>query len=422
MFDLSALPLPTALQPAPAMQAVMPEITAESAGVAASPAPTPGFGALLALQSAAPAPAIALPESGKILPDPATARLLPPSQIERKGLQRLPEEETEADAALPTEEPQQDMLVPDMAILSAIFAAPDRLPPANASVPDAVATTTSDQRALVAVPQASAAPANIPQATVALASTAQIELLPAARPGKQHASEVAVAGNIEASSELAAASASSAATRRRAPLQRMPTAPEAASPPTVATLATRSQQAQAVTHHERLGTETPEPEAVGLLVPVQPSPTEPQAPASSRTEPAPARVDFATLVDTLARAREEASPHAIHASVTHAEFGRVSLRFERDEDNGLSVAMSSADPGFARAVSAAADASPASNETAGQAPRQQSSADARTSQGEGQRHQPQDEQARQRPATNAAPRHASAEQASTGRDTRDIYA
>lgn len=77
-------------------------------------------------------------------------------------------------------------------------------------------------------------------------------------------------------------------------------------------------------------------------------------PASPR--PAPQRVDVTTLVDTIARARDDAaSATPVAVALTHAEFGKVSLRF-RNEDDGLSVSMSSADPGFAPAVAAAGQA------------------------------------------------------------------
>lgn len=63
--------------------------------------------------------------------------------------------------------------------------------------------------------------------------------------------------------------------------------------------------------------------------------------------------DFAGLVDRLVQARETAMPHTLHAAITHADFGEVQLRFEQN-DSGLSVAMSSADPAFARAAQSAA--------------------------------------------------------------------
>ena len=63
--------------------------------------------------------------------------------------------------------------------------------------------------------------------------------------------------------------------------------------------------------------------------------------------------DFAALVDRLVEARQAAVPQAIHAAVTHSDFGQVSLRFDQDA-NGLSVSMTSADPDFANAVQATA--------------------------------------------------------------------
>jgi len=61
--------------------------------------------------------------------------------------------------------------------------------------------------------------------------------------------------------------------------------------------------------------------------------------------------DFSALIDRLVAAREAAGPQAVAVSVAHADFGQVHLRFRQDEA-GLSVAMASADPAFARAASA----------------------------------------------------------------------
>lgn len=63
--------------------------------------------------------------------------------------------------------------------------------------------------------------------------------------------------------------------------------------------------------------------------------------------------DFATLVDRLVEARDAAMPQAVKAAIHHADFGQVSLNFQTD-DNRLTVSMTSADPGFAPAVQAAA--------------------------------------------------------------------
>ncbi len=79
------------------------------------------------------------------------------------------------------------------------------------------------------------------------------------------------------------------------------------------------------------------------------------APATSiAASPAPA--DYAALVDRLLEARAVAQSNAPGASVQtaidHAEFGQITLRFEPSRD-GLSVNMTSRDPGFAPAAQAA---------------------------------------------------------------------
>jgi hypothetical protein len=81
-------------------------------------------------------------------------------------------------------------------------------------------------------------------------------------------------------------------------------------------------------------------------------------PAIASTASAPVlRHDFAALVDRLTEARDIAlsgqSPQTVHAAIAHEVFGAVSLRFEAGSA-GLSVALASADPDFARAVQAAA--------------------------------------------------------------------
>jgi hypothetical protein len=64
------------------------------------------------------------------------------------------------------------------------------------------------------------------------------------------------------------------------------------------------------------------------------------------------RQDFAALVDRLVEARSASAPQSTHASLVHAEFGQVSLQFQQDGSD-LTVAMSSADPDFARAAQSA---------------------------------------------------------------------
>lgn len=61
--------------------------------------------------------------------------------------------------------------------------------------------------------------------------------------------------------------------------------------------------------------------------------------------------EFSALIDRLSAAREALVPQSVAITLAHQDFGPVRLRF-RSEESGLSVAMSSADPGFARAAAA----------------------------------------------------------------------
>lgn len=75
---------------------------------------------------------------------------------------------------------------------------------------------------------------------------------------------------------------------------------------------------------------------------------------AAATAPANAeRVDFTQLVDTIARAREHAGSPMVQATLSHAEFGAVAMKFRHDGD-ALAVSMTSADPGFAAAAAGAA--------------------------------------------------------------------
>ncbi|MBC2665950.1 flagellar hook-length control protein FliK [Novosphingobium flavum] len=83
--------------------------------------------------------------------------------------------------------------------------------------------------------------------------------------------------------------------------------------------------------------------------------------AAPAVSPSPSGHDFAALVDRLIAARDAARPEGVSIALQHAEFGRVSLQFRQDEQ-GLSVAMSAADPAFAQAVQQAIPAASASAE------------------------------------------------------------
>ena len=81
------------------------------------------------------------------------------------------------------------------------------------------------------------------------------------------------------------------------------------------------------------------------------------APAS-----APARHDFAAMIDRLFEARDMAGAQPVAMTLRHDDFGAVSLNF-RSSDNGLTVTMASADPDFARAVNAAGAPASASSQS-----------------------------------------------------------
>ena len=72
--------------------------------------------------------------------------------------------------------------------------------------------------------------------------------------------------------------------------------------------------------------------------------------ASNPGDEASALVD--RLVEARAAAQGGSTAQSVQASVTHSEFGKVSLQFDRDP-GGLSVSMTSADPGFAAAAKSA---------------------------------------------------------------------
>lgn len=181
----------------------------------------------------------------------------------------------------------------------------------------------------------------------------------------------------------------------------LPVADEAASSP----LIVPAQPRKAITAFE--GTAAPTPTAPQLMFAVA------EAPASSPAAvaaPNPGRAarphDLATLVDRLVEARDTAravqAPQTVSASLTHTDFGDIAIRFEHG-GRALSVALSSPDPDFARAVQAAAPTAQAqapnidSNAAAGrQDPASQQQAGSPS--GQSQQSQGQQPQAQQPPA------------------------
>lgn len=97
------------------------------------------------------------------------------------------------------------------------------------------------------------------------------------------------------------------------------------------------------------------------IAPAASGPVVTSAVSAPVTAPVPSAIaaphDLATLVDRLVEARQAAAPQTVAATITHGEFGRVGLSFQQD-GGSLAVSMTSADPGFAPAVQAAAASVP----------------------------------------------------------------
>ena len=329
------------------------------------------FEALLALQTA-PAPAAifaALPAApirqpgGKTLPDtalPVAANSNPAATPPGATDDSL----TSSDMPPPISENlpiAYTFVLPDPALMSAIFAAPQRLAPQPEAVtptettpPVAAATTPAsppEDADIVPAIRNSAAARIILQhpaaAAIAVARTTIFELEPTPVPAP--VSERPEGAVSPAPVTLAATAMIAQRTPRPAtPAQATATIPEPSADQPVPLAMRETDPAQPLEA-------APEPAAPIIQSHTSTAPQQDAAPAA-RAEPRAERIDFETLVEALSRAREEASPNTVRASINHAEFGRVSLRFENDDKGALQVAMNSADPGFARAVTASNEA------------------------------------------------------------------
>jgi hypothetical protein len=91
--------------------------------------------------------------------------------------------------------------------------------------------------------------------------------------------------------------------------------------------------------------------SAGTAVAPSTTATGPATPSAPQNGP-----DMAALVDRLVEARAAArsglGTQSVQAAITHADFGKVSLRFDQNDD-GMSVSMASNDPAFAPAARAA---------------------------------------------------------------------
>ncbi|MFY7838288.1 MAG: hypothetical protein ACOVQ0_18605 [Novosphingobium sp.] len=411
MTDLSALSLQTALTPV-----AMPTVAAplEKAGNpaelgAGSGTPTPpSFDALLALMTTtqaatSQAAGAILPESGKTLPEAAIAVApLPLANLPQAALLKVnparptqptdtatdvaadPLAEVVDENAVPSDGEAEVATQPDIALFTAIFAAPDRLAaPAAQTEPNSAASPQLPVAtpASPATPAPGTAPATPATVAAAIASTAQIELAPTSRTTATPVT-ARVASPSAAEQAAPAAPAVAPATTLAATLQTADTAPATPNATPVTSDASIAPESSEVSPRKQAAS-APEAAKLQLAEALTPSTVFTEAPVqadnqpvsgAARSETKAERIDFATLVDTLARAREEASPRTVNVAVTNTDFGRVSLRFDRN-DNGMAVAMSSADPGFARAVSASADAAATSADTRN--PNSQAQGDAR---------------------------------------------
>lgn len=281
----------------------------EAAAITPSPAPAtadalPAHVAALGKQAAAIAPKAAA-RNGTALP--ATGKALPPGNI--------PATDATKDDAVPADEAAPAQASADAAAIP-VGAVP--LPLALLPMPHRTAMTQgNEQRRFAPAPQDragprdEAAPAASPAVARNTADTAHRIAIPA----------IAVAEGLQVGGAKGQAPFAAALTLRDAP---------AAAP------AGTEMTASLVSFT-----------AAPLDAPVAPAPSL----AALPTREAPQ--DFAALVDRLVQARETAMPQTLHAAITHADFGEVQLRFEQD-NGGLSVSMSSADPAFARAAQSAA--------------------------------------------------------------------
>lgn len=238
--------------------------------------------------------------------------------------------------------------------------APQATPVAN-TAPDAPnQTPVAAQSDPTAAPAATAVIANrpvSPPAAKASSNTAEAAAQPLARP-------VMARREGTAPAQVPATSAQTAAVPAPAPLPETG-ADLAASVGAAARTITASLEKpiNAERPAASLALATPPAVTGGELTPAASAPLPGTLPTSTPTTATPqsatasAPLDVARIVETIARAREEAQPAAVEVSVRHAEFGPVSLRFEQDKGD-LTVALRNADPDFFRAVSAATASDP----------------------------------------------------------------
>lgn len=428
MMPLSALPpapgtpagvdLPAAQAGEAAQGADFLAILSIQTGEVAGP-PLPG--AELALPespaSAANAAAMALPESGKILPS-----ALPVLPV----LADLPEVTADQPPA-----PQPNPAAPlPLALARVLIARAQPEDRATAKVQQPEAPEQAEAAEAAALPEAQPLVAMIAPVLPTAPQSAEFAAEPAAP-------RAAAAPQVAALPQRASGEPQAPA-QQPAPAQPVLTVSAALTPPAPVALAPLqlAEAAAPVAASLRVvaRTEPGEIEPAQPMLPDLAAPFTHAAPASAAAAPTgPAQVapvtrphEFAALVDRLVAARDALQPQPVSLAVQHAEFGPVQLHFRHDQ-GGLSVSLASADPDFARAVSAAVppvQAAAASDSTAfGSAPRQdQSAASSADSFGQ-QRGQSAAQRDERGPRANPAPQAGSARQPDqSDHEQQGIYA
>lgn len=410
-------------------------LLAQSSALAAAPIEAEATALPQAAIAAAPLPEAAI--GGKELPvglplavpvmdpEPSLAKLKPdtdfPDPVD------LPLTKT-AIPVQPLDDEGKDSVLPD----------PDALPKGE---PGNVAPIMIDPVSAQPLPAVPAQPLSVAPVLIA------VQPVPAAPPSEPDQPEAEAPLRPSSAPQPAAAASAHAAPQaaflrqvfpaaRRGPEQGAPLAPQAAQPATPQPAAVPSQPiakvrievAPAVPVMRALPKEEvrPAPSALPAELPATPVTTSAPmattalAPLTHQPMPLADRPqDFSALIDRLVAAREAAGPQAVAVSVAHADFGQVHLRFRQDEA-GLSVAMASADPAFARAASAMPPVLPVSDpQNAQLQPGQRQDSSAASSQsGSGQQRGSTSERQSDQPHSNHTPRHAQPGQSQSARQQR----
>ena len=341
--------------------APLPQTTA-NVPAANDAAPTNAMANLLATgaQLAASAMAIALTGNGKL---PSTGKILPTGTAADATPTASSPDTTTPDAATSDAAASPLMLDPALAMMASGLA-----PQTPASVaPDTSTATPATAPMLPTAPTASPSPAPLPQpapqaaiaqlaivaspALVQSVGATPITVTPkttATKPAANDSGAVQLRPVVTGDTALATAAATGRQDGQAGGQGASQNGTGEHPTKSIAPLATAA--ADNTTASAAMATTALSTGAQGLIGTA--AMTSPQATPTA----APTTTDMTALVDRLVEARQAAraggSSQLVQAAITHVEFGRVALNFNQDE-GGLSVSLSSADPGFAPAAQAA---------------------------------------------------------------------